>query len=654
MKKIIFIFTVFITQIQFAQTPDFGYLDWEKDPKCSPMLDWQKNEQEVTLKYFYQSEFIYVEKYNNNLLEYFTIHKIVKVIGDNAIESNNKVYIGKNSTLELAEAKVRVITPDNKIIELDKSNIKESEGNDEIGAHYYFAIDGIEKGSDIEIFYTVLRMPVYDGKRVTIQNESVKKNVTFSLITPENLEFKFKSYNNFPEVKLDSSRTGKNFYLAKVDSMGKMMDDEKYSAYDRNVAGVGYKLQKNTTNGKNNIISFNNISQDIYKAYHYELDKANQKALKKFIADAKIADLTNPDDIILALENYAKQNISIIKGVPTKTIAFTLKDKYTSPKGMTVLLMRAYESLDIKTELVLTCDRYEDEFSEEFEHYGLLENMILYFPTSNKYLAPTEYGYRYGLIPSEWTNQKGLFIKSIGAGDLVTGVGKVKFIEPTKSSISQDNMNVNVVFEDINEPTFTFKRELSGHSSIFMQTVYSIIDDKIKKEFEESYIKFADKTGEITEYKVTGTEIADINKNPLVFSGTMSSKSSVEKAGNKYIFKVGDLIGPQTEMYKDSARITDIEHSHNMIYNRTITIKIPEGYKVDGLEKLAINEVYPTENSTMKFISTYKVEGDVITINVLEQYDQMSYSKTEINDFIRIINAAANFNKVVLFLSKSE
>jgi hypothetical protein len=56
----------------------------------------------------------------------------------------------------------------------------------------------------------------------------------------------------------------------------------------------------------------------------------------------------------------------------------------------------------------------------------------------------------------------------------------------------------------------------------------------------------------------------------------------------------------------------------------------------------------------MKFISTYKVDGDVITINVLEQYDQMSYSKTEINDFIRIINAAANFNKVVLFLSKTE
>jgi hypothetical protein len=215
-------------------------------------------------------------------------------------------------------------------------------------------------------------------------------------------------------------------------------------------------------------------------------------------------------------------------------------------------------------------------------------------------------------------------------------------------------VNVNVVFEDINEPTFTFKRELTGHSSIFMQTVYSIIDDKIKKEFEEGYIKFADNTGEITEYKVTGTEIADINKNPLVFSGTMSSKSSVEKAGNKYIFKVGDLIGPQTEMYKDSARITDIEHNHNMIYNRVITIKIPEGYKVDGLEKLAINEVYPSENSTMKFISTYKVDGDVITINVLEQYDQMSYSKTEINDFIRIINAAANFNKVVLFLSKTE
>lgn len=654
MKKILFILALLVSLTNFSQTPDFGYLDWEKDPKCNPIMDWQKNEQEVILKYFYQSEFIYVEKYGNNLLEYFTIHKIIKVIGDDAIESNNKVYIGKNSTLELAEAKVRVITPDNKVIVLDKSNIKESEGNDKIGAHYYFAIDGIEKGSDIELFYTVLRIPVYDGKRVNIQSENVRKNVTFSIITPENLEFKFKSYNGFPEVTLDSTRTGKNFYIAKADSVGKLVDDEKYSAYERNLAGVAYKLQKNVSNRKNNIISFNNISQDIYKAYHYDLDKANQKALKKFISDAKIGDLTKTDDIILAIENYAKQNISIIKGVPTKNIANTLKDKYTSPKGMGILLLRAYESLEIKTELVLTCDRYEDEFTEEFEHYGLLENLILYFPSTNKYLAPDQFGYRYGLIPSEWTNQKGLFIKSVGAGDIVTGVGKVKFIEPTNSSISQDNMNVAVVFDDLNEPTFTFKREMTGHSSIFMQTIYSLVDDKIKKELEENYIKFADKTGEITEYKVTGTDTKDINKNPLVFTGKMTSKSSVEKAGNKYIFKVGDLIGPQAEMYKDSIRLTDIEHSHNMIYNRTITIKIPEGYKVDGLDKLTINELYPTENASMKFVSSYKVEGDVITITVIEQYDQMSYNKTEINDFRRIINAAANFNKVVLFLSKIE
>lgn len=80
--------------------------------------------------------------------------------------------------------------------------------------------------------------------------------------------------------------------------------------------------------------------------------------------------------------------------------------------------------------------------------------------------------------------------------------------------------------------------------------------------------------------------------------------------------------------------------------------EIPEGYELSGLEKLKINESYPIDKPTIRFSSVYSVEGDMVTITVVEHYDEVFFEKKEIDDFRRIINAAANFNKIVLFLVK--
>jgi hypothetical protein len=169
-----------------AQEPAYLDINWDENPTWVELDTSLIQEQEMVTIFNEIIEFRYDVDYNNNLVEYFTRHKKVRVFSDNAIQNNNKVYIGMSQTLNLIDARARVITPDGLIINLDKSNIKESEGGDGLSAYNYFAIDGVVNGSDIEYTYTAIRIPDVEGGKFSIDNDGTTYNVGFTLISPSN------------------------------------------------------------------------------------------------------------------------------------------------------------------------------------------------------------------------------------------------------------------------------------------------------------------------------------------------------------------------------------------------------------------------------------------------------------------------------------
>jgi len=651
LKTFLTCLTIVYSAHLFGQELSYNDVVWEESPVWESLDSAYSEEQEVGLIYKRIVEFAYSEEYDNRLVEYFTIHRKVRVVSDDAVQANNKVYIGMRDVLDLVEAKARVITPDGEIITFDESNMNDSEGEDGSVVYKYFAIDGAVNGSDIEYTYTVMRVPSYEGDRMTFQSENIRTNVDFTLCSPSNLLFDFKSYNNFPEMILDTLEEDKNLYYAKIDSIGAMVD-ENYSAYRKNLMYLVYKLDENTGTRTSNIVTFGEVSQNIYNFYYSEPEKKDLKALKKLITESGAFKEENSEKQIRLVESYIKTNIGLIDGVPTKGFSELISDGYTSARGMTYITIQAMKMLDIKHEIVLTCNRYDDLFDKDFEHYDVLENLFLYFPKQKLYLAPDEELFRLGLIPDDWTGQNGLFIKEISAGDMHTGLGKVKYIKGLDADLTHDYMDVTVDFSDITQPEIDFERELLGYSNVYFQSVYNLIEEEGQKELDESLIMFADENGEVIEYTVTGTDEADFGVNPMIYKGKMKTTSIMEKAGNRYLFKVGELIGPQMEMYQDEERVTDIEHRHNMEYKRVIRFEIPEGFELSGLEALEINETYPIDNPTIRFVSSYTTKGNMVEITVIERYDEILFEKEEITDFRRIINAAANFNKIVLFLVK--
>ena len=138
LKALILFAGIVFTNLAFSQQFEYESMDWEENPTWMEIDSNLYDEQEVVLINERLIELFYSEEYNNRLLQYYTFRHKVRVFGDDAIQANNKVYISLSGTIDIINAKARVITPDNKIIELDESNILESEGGDGFGPHKYF------------------------------------------------------------------------------------------------------------------------------------------------------------------------------------------------------------------------------------------------------------------------------------------------------------------------------------------------------------------------------------------------------------------------------------------------------------------------------------------------------------------------------------
>ena len=86
---------------------------------------------------------------------------------------------------------------------------------------------------------------------------------------------------------------------------------------------------------------------------------------------------------------------------------------------------------------------------------------------------------------------------------------------------------------------------------------------------------------------------------------------------------------------------------------RTIQLHLPEGYVIKNADDIKINIVYKDNGApTMGFVSDYTMEGNILKVHVVEEYRNTYYPLSQYEDFKKVINAAADFNKVVLVLER--
>lgn len=641
-----FILILFITCNSIAQTvPFYESYNWEITP--SYQIEESDNDM-VAIKDKVVTEFIFEDQ---NLIEYYLEHKVLWLNSDDRIEEYTKVYLPIANDASQVVINARIIKKTGEIIVLDKSRILRSEG-DETGRDFnYFSIDDVEKGSIIEYYYVIKRRPKFQGAMVDIESDYDKQTVEFDLYAPSNLRFSFKSFNLETTVKKIESFKEKTHWKFLAKDI-KAVNKEDKAPYNAAIGFIMYKLHENTANNAI-ITSYNNVAQNLFDFYYSTYSKLEKKLIHKFAKNFKFDDGLRDENKARIIDLFIKENIYISEN-DSENLTNVLKTKTANETGVIKLYIALFEKFDVTHEMVLTSNRLQLKFDKDFEATNFLQEFLFYFPASKKYLSPSKFGTRFGFPPPYFMNNFGLFVTGYDINGKRKAFSEVKFIEGIPASLSSDEMLIEVIFntKDLTKNTIALERKLNGYYAMNLHPFMNLIQpNRINEVIDQYFVQNIDKNAKVLKREFINEDPSLFGVKPFVVKFDISSEYFVEKKGDKYLFKLGDLIGPQMEMQQEKKRILPLEAEFNRSYYRTIKIHIPEGYQISNLEDIIIKNSYTTKDKELFiFDSYYTLEGNVLTVIADEHYRETFVAPEIFEAYRTVINSAADFNKVTLVL----
>lgn len=136
----------------------------------------------------------------------------------------------------------------------------------------------------------------------------------------------------------------------------------------------------------------------------------------------------------------------------------------------------------------------------------------------------------------------------------------------------------------------------------------------------------------------------------LQFKEKFTLKKLISKAGKNYIFEAGKLMGGQIKLEPNEMkeRQNDIWISVARTIENSITINIPAGYTVEGLQDLNMN----IDNSSGSFISTAKINDNSLLITTRKVYKNNFDKKEAWPNYIAFLEPAYKLSQAKLVLKK--
>lgn len=649
MRKLLLLPFCFCSLLLFAQTT-YNKFQWQEKPVLHSI---DQQDEEAAAVFVTDDRIVEYGFEKNELYTYRTMHRIIHINNDKGIESFNKIYLPFDEGIEMLDVKARTILPSGKIIELNKNNIKDIK--DENGQYKIFALEGLTKGCEVEFYFTLKKYPSFFGREILSSGIPVMK-ANFKLITPSHLIFETKSYNDLPGSK--DTTYGEKRYITINDEKIKEADEEQYSMYQANLKRVEYKLCYNSAkNARERLFTWDELAKKAFDIYSTVSDKEVKK-LKDLLSDINLKASASETEKITGIENYIKRNYITREDIPDEDatdLTKVIKNKMASEKAIFKLYTTLYKLAGVDYQIVLSGDRSSYTIDRSFENWNNTHKALLYFPSTKKFIAPTELEYRYPWIPPTWAGTNGLYCIGTTIGNFTTAVAEIKPVPMEDYRYNYLNMDVHLKLDKDDALIVDVKRSFGGYAATNYRAplVYLPADEqnKVLKEL----IKFGTNSENILSHSLENKDMEQTDPyKPFIINASVKSTNLIERAGEKIIIKIGEVIGEQSQMYDAKPRTTDVALAFPHALIRTIQLAIPDGYKVKNLSDLNFNEVFKEKDiTTVGFACQYEQKGNVITITVKEDYRNASYPRQQYETFKKVINAAADFNKVVLILDKA-
>lgn len=656
---------VFISSISFAQDRIHQSFSWES-PIASDSTDKASSAPFIVLQD--ERYFDYDLEGDEELMLFQSRHQIALTNTLEGIEYNNKLYIPLDEGAEVVKLMVRTILPNGEIIETKDDATRELKDLEGYKNLKILAINGVVLGSTVEYFYTI-KTPnpnfwssIYLQSGVPIKSSKVILRHTDKMTFTANLE------NDTTEINKMESADGVTTLGVELKNIPAFRK-EIYSEEAATKIRFDYTLKQLTGENASEPFDWYRASNRYSKYYAsvYTRNKRSSKQTQKvrLNADKKLARLLKPQlkgitglkQRITAIEDFIKDQKNFkFDPEASEELATIIETKTYSERGLTKLMCHSLMTQEIQFSLVFTTDRFRTNFPEKDVNWIHLREVLLYIPQLEAYVAPTSPGFRVGMLPANYSANFGLFIPIKDHGNRSNnGEYRIEWIKPSKNEENFSNMNIDLDLSTLNEPIFNLKHSYGGMEALNYKVDLEELSEMERQRYDQFFAQMIAEDAELisAEFKNYSTKL-DPLKYPFESYIKAKVPSLMEQAGsNTFLFKIGETIGPQVQMYQEEERITDavIQFPHE--YKRIISCELPEGYSVEGLEGLNMDINHTEDGKVMMgFKSSYTLEGNKLTVEVYEFYSQVRYPKEIFEEFRTVINAAADFNKVTLILSK--
>jgi hypothetical protein len=167
--------------------------------------------------------------------------------------------------------------------------------------------------------------------------------------------------------------------------------------------------------------------------------------------------------------------------------------------------------------------------------------------------------------------------------------------------------------------------------------------NRIRSELEDDF-------GQVELKEVTVLQAGRHHSSPeLIFTWTFEAPDLVKKAGPNYLFEIGKLITSQILIeQEDRERTGDIYMEYARSYFHDISIQLPAGYTVEGLDEL--NEL--VDNPAGQFSVSARQEGGELLLSVRKIYKSATVAREDWSGMLAFLDAAHAFTQKKVLLRK--
>ncbi|MGO4293819.1 hypothetical protein [Chitinophaga sp. RAB17] len=588
----------------------------------------------------------------NNWSHYKTIYKNVKVNTQAAADSLTQLIM----TVEINEAlrgmRLRMLAPNGEATDLN-DRIRMIVLNDNRKA---LVVNNLVLQTGAELEYELSLKVAYDyASSEYLQSPIPSNHVSFKLVAPKELEFRFKTSPGVPALS-DSIAGNNRYYQLNMQNVPELKNSDLYY-YLPQLMRIDFALHEAIEGKDTTRIRWQQFGEEGYVPL-VAVSKAEYKQLEKELQKWPFTKQRMPTtQMIYLVEQFVKTNFELTP--PSETgetmdLISIVRTRRAEKVGMARLLNAVYYMLNIPTQVLFTSSRDSLLLDSQLVNRQLAKNILLYFPTTQQALAPTDMDTRFPCYPALWAG-----IPALRCRDTLIGQeSKVltDFITTPITPYTVSNISTDATLKSITDPAWEVKQSFGGYPGANIKSAFGITGKTTEGKFKiyNALLPFEPgvrkPTAVTTENEVFNNRMLD---KPVLLNSTLNTPSLVENKNTQINIHIGQLLGGTLSADIPLPTGTlPIQMSFPYYQEKRINIPIPAGYKVANKGDFSADISDKGSQPALGYKMRCEQEGNVLHIFIVEWYRQMDFYGENKSIFGQMLNTIRKVQQQDLVLVK--